>query len=208
MIIAMSGFARSGKDAAADHLVEKHGFVKLAFADILRDVLYALNPVTTFNRDGTWTNDDYNFVMDQPTHHVFTVQQIIDEYGWDNYKESPFGDDIRRLLQRLGTEAGRDTLGKNVWIDATLRDLDPEKDYVISDARFLNEFKAVEDLGGVVLRVNREGVGPANDHPSEIEALQYDFKFIIHNNSDLDSYLNKVDRMLEILQGDYAGCRR
>ena len=44
-IIGLSGFARSGKDEAAKVLVEEFGFKRVGFADKLREVLYALNPL-------------------------------------------------------------------------------------------------------------------------------------------------------------------
>jgi len=37
MIIGVVGFIGSGKGTAADVLVEKHGFVKLTFADAVKD---------------------------------------------------------------------------------------------------------------------------------------------------------------------------
>lgn len=199
ILIGMSGFARSGKDAAAEYLVENHGFTRIAFADILRDFLYALNPLVI-----GWDRNGYG---DLASYHT-PLQEVIDEYGWDAYKETPYGNEIRRLLQRLGTECGRNLLGDNIWINSTFKDLDPNGKYIVTDARFLNEFAAIEDLGGVIIRVNRPGVGPANDHPSEMEALEYDFKYIIHNDGDLQSYHQKVETMMRILSGDHAGCRR
>ena len=192
MIIGMSGFARSGKDAAAEYLVEEHGFIRIAFADKLRDFLYALNPYVSPTEEKYFGNGSVVPVK---------LTKVIDEYGWDHYKETKFGDEIRRLLQRLGTEAGRQTLWDTIWIDAALKDLDPNKNYVVSDARFLNEFAAIEERGGVILRVNRPGVGPANDHASETEALQYDFKYIIDNDGTLSEYYRQLDAFVEHLGG-------
>ena len=45
MIVGFSGYARCGKDTAADHLVEHYGFEHRGFADKLREALYALNPI-------------------------------------------------------------------------------------------------------------------------------------------------------------------
>jgi hypothetical protein len=42
-LVAFSGYARSGKDTAADALLPL-GFQRVAFADKLRECLYALNP--------------------------------------------------------------------------------------------------------------------------------------------------------------------
>ena len=40
--IALSGKMRSGKDTVASHLTMRHGFVKMAFADKLKDVAHEL----------------------------------------------------------------------------------------------------------------------------------------------------------------------
>lgn len=39
MIIAICGFKGSGKDTMGNILVEKYGYVKLAFASVLKDVI-------------------------------------------------------------------------------------------------------------------------------------------------------------------------
>lgn len=183
MIIGLSGFARSGKDEAAKYLVENHGFVRIAFADKLRDFIYALNP----------------YVIDDSGYEHTDLQSIIDTYSWDHYKESIWGPEIRRLLQRLGTEAGREVLWDTIWIDSALKDMDPDKNYVVTDARFLNEFAAVEDRGGFIVRINRAGVGPANEHASEMEALQYHFEHVINNDLDLEFYHDRVEDMYQHL---------
>jgi hypothetical protein len=188
-IIALSGYARSGKDEAAHVLVEEFGFVQVAFADKLREMLYQLNPIVNFDVMGK-TN--------------IYVQDVIDEWGWDGYKETAFGTEIRRLLQRLGTEAGRQTLWDSIWIDAALTGLPEDARVVVSDARFFNEFDAVRARGGEVWRIERPGVGPANDHPSETEAVGYaHFALRLDNDGTLQDWrdlivntcLNRLERV-------------
>lgn len=180
-IIALSGYARSGKDTAADVLVSEFGFRKVAFADKLREVLYQLNPI--IGLEGFTEGE-------KPTY----VQQVIEEYGWNGYKETPYSGEIRRLLQRLGTEAGRQTLWDTIWIDAALAGRKPEENIVISDARFFNEFDAVRERGGVIWRIERPGVGPVSDHASETEAPGYkNFSRVLLNSGDL-SYFQQLVR--------------
>lgn len=182
-IIALSGFARSGKDEVSKVLVEEFGFKKVAFADKLREVLYQLNPVVAPAPENYFGN---------PTIPV-RLQNVINVNGWDGYKETRFGPEIRRLLQRLGTEAGRETLWDSIWIDAALTGHDEDAKLVISDARFINEFDAVTERGGQVWRVDRPGIGPANDHKSETEALEYKgFSFHIQNNGTLEDLRSRV----------------
>jgi hypothetical protein len=181
-IIALSGFARSGKDEAAKVLVEEYGFTKVAFADKLREVLYALNPLVGIDGEPFEGGLDY-----------ITVQMVIDRYGWDGYKETEHGKEIRRLLQRLGTEAGRQTLWDSIWIDAALTGLPEDAKVVVSDARFYNEFDAVRERGGEIWRIERPGVGPANDHASEMEAIDYPhFATTLYNDGSLEQFAQKI----------------
>lgn len=181
-IIALSGYARSGKDETAKVLVEEFGFQRVAFADKLRDMLYQLNPYVLGIFDG----------MGRPHTVIRQLQMVIDEYGWNGYKETMFGDEIRRLLQRLGTEAGRETLWDTIWIDAAFAGLPDDAKIVITDCRFKNEAKAVEERGGSIWRISRKGVGPANAHPSETGLDGYDFRVNIVNNGTLEQLHNTV----------------
>lgn len=183
----MSGYARSGKDEAAKVLVEEFGFTRVAFADKLREFLYALNPMV-------WPSPQTE--VEKPLYYLpLLLQEIIDHYGWDGYKDSPYGPEIRRLLQRLGTEAGRETLWDTIWIDAAFAGLPDDAKVVVSDARFFNEFDAIISRGGYVWRIDRTGVGPANDHPSETQAVSYDkFSLYLRNDGTLEEYREMIRR--------------
>lgn len=171
MLVALSGYAQVGKDSVGRFLIEDHGFTRFAFADKLREVVYALNPVVNARR----------------------VQEVVDDVGWDRAKvEVP---EIRRLLQAMGTEAGRKILGENVWVNAVFEQIGRQRglsvvptdhDYVITDCRFVNEAQAVKDRGGFVVRVNRPGVGPVSGHPSETSLNDWEFDLVINNDGSLD----------------------
>ena len=181
-IIAMSAYARGGKDTAAAVLVKEFGFTQVAFADKLREMLYQLNPVVNPAKKNYFTSPK----------HVMEVQDVIEVYGWDGYKETPYGSEIRRLLQRLGTEAGRKTLWDTIWIDAAFAGVPEDGKIVVSDARFINEFDAVHDRGGVVWRIERPGL-TILDHPSETEAPTYQhFDRVIENDKDLDYFQQRI----------------
>lgn len=177
-LIGLSGYARSGKDEAAKILVEEFGFKRVAFADKLREVLYQLNPIVNFDVVGK-TN--------------IYVQDVIDEWGWDGHKETAFGPEIRRLLQRLGTEAGRQTLWDNIWVDAALTGHDEDASIVVTDCRFPNEAQAIVERGGKVFRIKRPGVGPAvgvdgTIHKSETSLDDWIFDGYIINDGTLEDY--------------------
>lgn len=66
----------------------------------------------------------------------------------------------RRLLQNIGTEAGRDYLGKDLWINRLVEDIKivakteeilklPSTSYVSDDVRFTNEHLALSQNGWI-----------------------------------------------------------
>lgn len=157
-VIGLCGYARSGKDAAAQFLVEQ-GWQRLAFADAVRDACYALNPIVA-----------HDLIWDQP----IPLQDVVDSIGWDRAKVE--FEQIRLLLQRMGTEVGRMLLGENVWVDIVARQIYKGQNYVITDVRFPNEVDYIHYLGGKVVRIIRPGVEPVNSHVSDsgIGALETD----------------------------------
>ncbi|QOI67480.1 deoxynucleoside monophosphate kinase [Streptomyces phage Beuffert] len=170
MIIGLAGYARSGKDSAADAL-ESVGFCRIAFADKLREFAYALDP----ELDG-----DYS------------LKDVIDEYGWGGYKESYYASAIREQLQFIGTDCVRNILGPDTWVNATFNAMDFSKDYVITDVRFPNEAEGIREKGGLVYRVIREGVGPANSHYSEVALDDFPFDDVILNYGTLNEFHENV----------------
>lgn len=184
MIVGLSGYAQSGKDTFARILVEEHGFVRVAFADALRDMLYALNPLCETN-DGRTVH----------------VKSIVDSRGWDEAKVLSAGDDgVRGLLQRLGTEAGRQVLGESVWVDAAASKMAGVSNYVVTDVRFPNEYEAIQRLRGIVLRVVRPGYAPVNAHPSETALDGHTFHGTVHNDAGMEN-LRVIARTLALFAG-------
>lgn len=182
MLIGLSGYAQTGKDTVAV-ILDGYGFKRLAFADTLRSALYALNPLVTVYGDD-----------------LTTVQEIVDEYGWEWAKKHT--DQVRQYLQRLGTEVGRDIIYTDVWVDATFKDMDPDGKYVVTDMRFPNEYNAILDRGGYCWRVNRPGVGPANSHPSEVSLDSHKFDVTIFNDGTIgDLYEKVVETLAEVTSG-------
>lgn len=191
-IIGLSGYARVGKDEAAKVLVEEFGFTRVAFADKLREFLYALNPPALRIP-----------VHENPAVPVWLpLQIVIDEYGWDGYKETPYGPHVRQMLQRLGTEAGRQTLWDSIWIDAAFANTTGSGRIVVTDVRFPNEAQAIKERGGKVWRITRQGVGPANSHPSETSLDDWKFDAWIDNNGTLTEYFMAVRNAHKWTLGD------
>lgn len=179
MLIGLAGYAQSGKNTTADILCAEHGFQQRAFADPLREALLRLNPIITAVDDGIHLRD------------------IVEEHGWEfakRYRE------CRELLQRMGTEVGREMFGQNFWVDYCLNGEGGETDLAITDVRFTNEADAIHARGGVLVRIVRDGYGPINGHRSETDLDEYPFDIIIENNGSLDDLRGKVSDVMRALQ--------
>lgn len=69
--------------------------------------------------------------------------------------------------------------------------------WIITDTRFPNEANAIKRAGGYIIRVNRPGYGPVNNHPSETSLDEYKFDYVIENSGGLKELLDKVLVFLE-----------
>ena len=72
----------------------------------------------------------------------------------------------------------------------------PMPNWIITDTRFPNEAQAIKDKGGIVIRVDRSGVKPINDHPSEVGLDSWNFDYKIANVSDLKALTGTVEMIL------------
>lgn len=177
-IIGLSGYARAGKDTAGEALVSR-GWVRVSFADALKQVLYDLRPL--FDLDGHFSSDTCG-----------DIAQNVDALGWEQVKAGEdTGYSAREYLQRLGT-AVREHVSPTAWVDAAFRNMRPGGRYVITDLRYPNEYEAVKEQGGQVWRITRPGFGPANDHVSEVALDGHHFDHYIVNDQDVSRLQAKV----------------
>lgn len=76
----------------------------------------------------------------------------------------------RKILQLLGTDAGRKIIHPNIWVntmfanyskfdthtDQVVGGFIPKSKWIITDVRFQNEVEAIKKRGGVVIRIERD----------------------------------------------------
>jgi hypothetical protein len=73
-----------------------------------------------------------------------------------------------------------------------MQDFDPENEaLVVTDVRFPNEADAIRQAGGVVVRIERPGVGPHTDpggwvHESDVALDHYDFDVTVKNDGTIE----------------------
>lgn len=180
MIVGLTGYAGSGKDTAAAVLLVK-GYERIAFADKLKEGLYALNPIVAAVPEvGLVEHGRENMgVKLAPGVGIeyLRLADAVDAVGWDEAKKLG---EIRALAQRYGTEAGRNIHGSQCWVDLAMEQLIPGVDYVFTDARFASEVEAIQRAGGIIVRIDRPGTEPVNTHVSDtgVDDLHVDYTIL------------------------------
>ena len=126
---------------------------------------------------------------------------------------------VRDLLQLLGTEAMRNGLHENVWVNALMSDYTPNHyligsmtrhlddatalypNWIITDTRFPNELEAAKTRNGISIKVHRPGSksdAKQAQHASETALNNVtDWDYVISNDGDIDDLRNKVYEVLE-----------
>ena len=170
--VGLSGYAKSGKDTACAGLVQA-GFARVAFADAVRASLAAVNPLVPYGDE------------------MVRLDTLVATYGWEAVKATS---EVRVLSQRVGTEAGRAIHGEDAWVNVAMRVAGPKTAF--SDVRFPNEADAIRSMGGIVIRVNRPGVGPVNRHTSETALDGYEFDFVVSNDGTVEHLQTAVVRLV------------
>lgn len=208
MIIGLSGYAKSGKDTVAEIIQDltheaPEGFPKelfygweiKKFSGKLKVIASILTGIPAFK----FEDQDFKTSM-------------LGEEWWKNYGDFYHQTTVRDFLQVLGTDAIRNGLHSNAWVNALMADyhedekeeridayikrVSPPCNWIITDVRFPNEAEAIKDRNGVIIRIDRPGVEPVNAHPSETALDNWDFDYRIANASDLVALKQTVEVLL------------
>lgn len=141
MIVGIVGFINSGKDTAADYLVNFYGFRRDSFANTLKDAV-----ATVFGWDRT--------LLEGRTKESREWRERVDPW-WAERLDMP-NLTPRWILQYWGTDVLRNRFHDDIWIASVENKLRKTTDnIVITDVRFPNEVKAIHSAGGIVIRIRR-----------------------------------------------------
>jgi hypothetical protein len=178
-MIGLTGVAQSGKDTTAGVLARLYGYQRMAFADPLREMTAAIDPMV--GTRPVWDAETKSLEL-VPVHYSEAVELLGYEAAKLRYPE------LRRFLQRIGTEYGRNLHHEDYWVEmAMARTIGIDAPVVFTDVRFPNEADAIVDQGGVIVRVERgQGLdGTGATHPSETAMADYPVHFVLDNAGDL-----------------------
>lgn len=218
MIIGFVGLIGAGKDTAADYLVNYHGFRRDSFANTLKDAV-----ANVFGWD--------RILLEGRTKEAREWRERVDTW-WAKRLNMP---DLtpRWVLQYWGTEVCRIGFHDDIWIASLENKLRKTKDdIVISDVRFPNEIKAIQDAGGLVIRIkrgedpvwfadaidfnrgpernlrwalSRDKLEKANVHASEYSWAGSVFDYEVSNNGTIDELFQQLEKIINGQELDHPG---
>ena len=204
MIIGINGKIGSGKDTVGKIIqyLQCHNTGEITIQDVMS------NPEHEW-----WLEEQSKFEIKKFAGKLKEVASLLtgivaDQFEDQEFKKLYMGVDwdmtYREFLQKLGTEAMREGLHTNVWVNALFADYKPPKmsqynpsNWIITDMRFPNELEAVEERKGITIRVVRSGT-TVGTHASETALDDAYFDHVISNNGTIEDLIEKVRQILTI----------
>ena len=187
-LIGLIAGKRCGKDTFADYVIKKNNYVKYGFADPLKE---ACRHLFVFNDEQLYGECKEDFDERWET----TPRKIYQQVGTEMF---------RNYFQTLFPE-NKNLKGGNFWVyrfklwyQEELKK-NPELKVIISDIRFQNEADIISELGGTLIKIERD-TKMVDTHISEANIHKIKSKYTITNDSTLDDYYNKIDSLMGILK--------
>jgi hypothetical protein len=199
-LIGISGKLTSGKDTVASMIMSnsKDDWEIKKYSKKLKEIASILTGIPEENFE------------DQKFKNSVLPKEWSRKFRYPSYIATREEDmTVRRFLQLLGTEAIREGLHTNAWVNALFADCQDEdppwfkaikfSKWIVTDVRFPNEFDGIKQRGGIVIRVNRPGIN-TGDHPSETALDNHVFDYTITNDGTLEELEQKVITMLNTIK--------
>ena len=189
-LIGISGKIGNGKDLLCDVI---NYVITEDYWTSFEHYMYESTPV-----DAIYDNKKFAGILKDITCKLVgcNVSQLEDR----QFKEAELGKEWdgltpRKILQLLGTEAGRQIIHPNIWVNALFANYKPKENWIVTDVRFPNEADIIKDKGGIMIRINRPGTEShcGGQHLSETSLDAYDkFDYVIENDGTVQDLIDKV----------------
>jgi hypothetical protein len=176
LIALYSSAPQSGKSTVAGYL-DSRGYQCLKFAQPIKDMICML-----------LMHDGYK---------IEQARKMVEEGKNTPIPFAFAGKTPRELQQTLGTEWGRNTVNKELWVGLMVNKILSSKvPVVVDDMRFPDEYDCLKGLGALMVRVDRPGATKPNGHSSEGALDAHDFDVVLENMGTLSDLRDSVYKMV------------
>lgn len=207
-IISISGKMGSGKDTAGEiikNLLEENvgpSWDIRKFANGVKEVASLILGIDVLQFENQEFKNSYLPECWNTHKAVFTDRS--DFHGWEVETNRMT---VREFLQKLGTEAMRNGLHEDVWVNKLIREYDylnnlikhkPKNTFprwIITDTRFPNEYAALKEKEALFIKIERPGL-ELNNHPSETSLDNHEFDYVVNNDKNIYYLKEELKRIL------------
>lgn len=181
ILIGLCGRARSGKDTAANALINKHDFDRYSFADPVKK---SAQQMFGLSEEETWLDE--------------LKDEVNDFWGITH----------REMFQKIGTEGAREVFFDDIWIRRASKEvIDRYGSFranfklVIPDVRFDNEADWIHAMGGSLVHIERPDLKQIEHakHASE-NSLDYSkADHVVSNDGTIEELESKMSKTLDAI---------
>ncbi len=188
VLIGLTGPMGGGKSTVASHLVREHGFMEYSFAAPLKDMICSMLGITEVKLEELKRSE----------------LPILPERNGQQFPT------MRRALQTIGTEWGRQHIHPELWLAladlriAAMGEWLHTDRIVISDVRFENEAEFIRQKGGVIIHIQPRTRG-TNTHASESGLSVASTDCVLPNQGKLAQLYRTTDALMAVIHGQAAG---
>ncbi|BAK75783.1 deoxynucleotide monophosphate kinase, putative [Pseudogulbenkiania sp. NH8B] len=211
ILIGLAGPLKSGKDTIADHLVARHGFVKIGFADTIREEVskafhLSEDMATILTEQGIKDTPCPFLALARCSNDEF-LQYLIESNTEPLSFTAPRSP---RWVQQQWGDFRRATMGWDYFIIAALKRIwahwtakTPPVGIVVSGVRFAHtapfpeaEADMIRENNGTMWHICRPGLETASDHGTERGLAAQPDDHLITNDGTIADLLVKTDSLI------------
>ena len=177
-IIGIIGRKRHGKDSIGNFLVNKYNFIRLGFADNLKEccrAVFGFNDSQLYG-DLKETNDSFWNV---------TPRKTFEFVGTDLFRNQ-----LHNIIPSIGNDIWIKSLERKI---INLHENNNNLNIVFTDVRFQNEIDFIKKHGGKIIKVFRPNILSDSNHESETNSDNFKFDYEIFNNGSLQELNSKIE---------------
>ena len=81
-----------------------------------------------------------------------------------------------------------------IWYENQLKNNKNVK-IIITDVRFDNEVNIIKELGGIIIKVERNNVQNKDQHKSKTSIGKIKYDYLVKNDSNIENYHRKLEKI-------------
>jgi deoxyadenosine/deoxycytidine kinase len=221
MIISISGKIGSGKDTVGK--IIQYLSLQTIYPNVWGEQSFEYFLHGDHTWESPWQIKKFAYAVKQVA--SILIGYPIESFEQQDVKKIHLGDEwnnmtIREMLQKIGTDAIRNNIHENAWVNALFANykeyavkwdcdgvttVNETPKWIITDTRFPNELQAVKDRGGLTIRLLRTVLTDSTvaSHHSETALDNAKFDWELENNGSIEELIESIKYILKV-EGIYG----